>query len=106
MKEKMQVDSFEDAMFMHVVMGAAAEFDGAGLDGPDPFLSVEQDQLKEAGMGKVVVWQRRVKPRSTTPKSDVFAQAMELVSNKFHTDMAEFRKSMEAWMQAMVSILE
>ena len=37
----MQVDSFEDAMFMRAAMGAAAEFDGAGLDGPDPFSSVE-----------------------------------------------------------------
>ena len=45
MKEKMQVDSFEDAMFMHVAMGAAMEFNGSGLDGPDPFLSVGRDQL-------------------------------------------------------------
>ena len=43
MKEKMQVDSFEDAMFMHAAMGAAAEFDGTGLDGPDPFSSVGCD---------------------------------------------------------------
>ena len=102
----MQVDSFEDAMFMHAAMGAAAEFDGAGLDSPDPFSSVERDQLKEAGMGKVVVRQHWAKSGSSTPKSNVFAQAMELVSNKFHTDMAEFRKSMEAWTQAMVAILE
>ena len=102
----MQVDSFEDVMFMRAVMGAAAEFNGAGLDGPDPFSSVERDQLKEAGAGKAVVWQRRVKPGSTTHKSDALSQAVELVSNKFHTDMAEFRKSMEAWTQAMVVILE
>ena len=57
MKEKMQVDSFEDVMFMHAAMGAATEFDGTGLDGPDPFLSVGHDQLKEAGVGKKVVWQ-------------------------------------------------
>ena len=102
----MQVDSFEDAMFMCAAMGAAAEFDGTGLDSPDPFLSVEWDQLKEAGMGKEVVWWRQVKSGSAMPKADVFAQAMELVSNKFHTDMAKFRKSMEARTQAMVSILE
>ena len=106
MKEKMQVDSFEDAMFMRAAMGAAAEFDSTGLDGPDPFSSVERDQLKEAGAGKVVVRWRRVKPGSTTCKSDALSQAVELVSNKFHTDMAKFRKSMETWTQAMVSILE
>ena len=106
MKEKMQVDSFKDVMFMHAAMGAAAEFDGAGLDGPDPFSSVEQDQLKEAGVGKMVVWQRRVKPGLTMRKSDALSQAVELVSNKFHMDMAEFRKSMEAQTQVMVSILE
>ena len=39
-------------------------------------------------------------------KSDALAQAVELVSNKFHMDVAEFRKSMEARTQAMVSILE
>ena len=93
-------------MFMRAAMGAAAEFDGAGLDSPDPFSSVERDQLKEAGAGKVVVWQCRVKPGSTTHKSDALSQAVELVLNKFHTDMAEFRKSMEAQTQAMVSILE
>ena len=102
----MQVDLFEDAMFMHAAMGAAAEFDGAGLDGPDPFSSVERDQLKEAGVGKVVVLQHRVKPGSTTHKSDALSQAVELVSNKFHMDMAKFRKLMEARMQAMVVILE
>ena len=102
----MQVDLFEDAMFMHAAMGAAAGFDSTGLDSPDPFSSVERDQLKEAGMGKVVVRRRRVKPGSTTRKSDALSQAVELVSNKFHTDMAEFRKSMEARTQAMVSILE
>ena len=102
----MQVDSFKDTMFMHAAMGAAAEFDGAGLDGPDPFSSVERDQLKEAGMGKVVVWRRWVKPGLTMRKSNVLSQAVELVSNKFHMDMAEFRKSMEAWTQAMVLILE
>ena len=102
----MQVDSFKDVMFMHAAMGAAAEFDGTGLDGPDPFLSVERDQLKEAGTGKAVVRRRRVKPGSTTRKSDALSQAVELVSNKFHMDMAEFRKSMEARTQAMVSILE
>ena len=102
----MQVDSFEDALFMRAVMGAAAEFDGSGLDGPDPFLSVERDQLKEAGVEKEVVQQRRVKSGSAMPKSDTFAQAMELVSNKFHTDMDEFKKSMEARTQAMVAILE
>ena len=102
----MQVDSFKDTMFMHAAMGAAAEFDGAGLDGPDPFSSVEWDQLKEAGVGKVVVRRRQVKPGSGTRKSDALSQAVELVSNKFHTDMAEFRKSMEARTQAMVAILE
>ena len=102
----MQVDSFEDVMFMRAVMDAAAEFDGAGLDGPDPFSSVERDQLKEAGVGKAGVWWRRVKPGSTTRKSNTLSQAVELVSNKFHTDMAEFRKSMEAWTQVMVVILE
>ena len=102
----MQVDSFEDALFMRAVMGAAAEFDGSGLDGPDPFLSVERDQLKEAGMGKAVVQQHQVKPGLTMHKSNVLSQAVELVSNKFHMDMAEFRKSMEAWTQAMVLILE
>ena len=106
MKEKMQVDSFEDAMFMCAAMGAVVEFDGSGLDGPDLFSSVERDQLKEAGMGKEVVWQRWVKSGSAMPKADVFAQAMELVSNKFHTDMAKFRKSMEARTQVMVAILE
>ena len=102
----MQVDSFEDALFMCVAMGAAAEFDGSGLDGPDLFSSVEWDQLKEAGVEKEVVQQHQVKSGSATPKSDVFAQAMELVSNKLHTDMAEFKKSMEARTQAMVAILE
>ena len=102
----MQVDSFEDALFMRVAMGAVAEFDGSDLDGPDPFLSVERDQLKEAGMGKEVVWRHQAKSGSATRKSDTFAQAMELVSNKFHTDMAEFRKSMEARTQVMVVILE
>ena len=102
----MQVDSFEDAMFMHAVMGAAAEFDGTGLDGPDPFSSVERDQLKEAGTEKAVVRRHQVKPGSGTHKSDAFTQAVELVLNKFHTDMAEFRKSMEARTQAMVMILE
>ena len=102
----MQVDSFEDAMFMRAVMGAAAEFDGAGLDGPDPFSSVGRDQLKEAGVGKEVVRRRRAKPGSATRKSDALSQAVELVSNKFHADMAEFRKSMEARTQAMVAILE
>ena len=102
MKAKMQVDLFEDAM----LMGAAVEFDSTGLDGPDPFLSVEQDQLKEAGMGKVVVWWRWVKSGSATHKSDAFTQAVELISNKFHTDMVEFRKLMEARTQAMVLILE
>ena len=102
----MQVDSFKDAMFMCAAMGAAAEFDGAGLDGPDLFSSVERDQLKEAGVGKAVVRWRQVKPGSTTRKSDALSQAVELVSNKFHMDMAEFRKSMEARTQAMVSILE
>ena len=102
----MQVDSFEDMMFMRAAMGAVAEFDGTGLDGPDPFSSVERDQLKDAGAGKVVVRQHRVKPGSTTRKSDALSQAVELVSNKFHMDMAEFRKSMEARTQAMVSILE
>ena len=106
MKEKMQVDSFEDAMFMHAAMGAAAEFDGSGLAGPDPFSSVEQDQLKEAGAGKEVVRRHRVKPGSTMRKSNALSQAMELVSNKFHMDMAEFKKSMEAWTWAMVLILE
>ena len=106
MKEKMQVDSFKDMLFMHAAMGAAAEFDSTGLDGPDPFLSVEQDQLKEAGMGKEVVWRHQAKSGSATRKSDTFAQAMELVSNKFYTDMVEFKKSMEARTQAMVSILE
>ena len=93
-------------MFMRAAMGAAAEFDGAGLDGPDPFSSVERDQLKEAGAGKVVVRRHQVKPGSTTRKSDALSQAVELVSNKFHTDMAEFRKSMEARTQVMVLILE
>ena len=102
----MQVDSFEDMIFMHVVMGAAAEFDGTGLDGPDPFSSVGHDQLKEAGAGKEVVRQCQAKSASSMPKSDMFTQAMELVSNKFHTDMAEFKKLMEARTQAMVSILE
>ena len=102
----MQVDSFKDAMFMHAAMGAAAEFDGTGLDGPDLFSSVGRDQLKEAGVGKEVVWQRWAKPGSATHKSDALSQAVELVSNKFHTDMAEFRKSMEARTQVMVSILE
>ena len=106
MKEKMQVDSFEDAMFMHATMGAAVEFDGTGLDGPDPFLSVERDQLKEAGMGKAVVWRRQVKPGSTMRKSDMLSQAVELVLNKFHTDMAEFRKLMEAQTQAMMLIFK
>ena len=105
MKEKMQVDSFEDAMFMCVVMGAAAEFDGTGLDGPDLFSLVGHDQLK-AGAGKEVVWWRQVKPGLTMCKSDTLSQAVELVSNKFHMDMAEFRKSMEAQTQVMVSILE
>ena len=100
------MDSFEDAMFMCAAMGAAAEFDGAGLDGPDPFSSVERDQLKEAGAGKAVVRRCWVKPGSTTRKSDTFSQAVELVSNKFHTDMAEFKKSMETRTQAMVLILE
>ena len=102
----MQVDLFEDVMFMRAAMGAAAEFNGAGLDSPDPFLSVERDQLKEAGMGKVVVRRCRVKPGSTMRKSNALSQAMELVSNKFHMDMAEFKKSMEAWTWAMVLILE
>ena len=93
-------------MFMRATMGAAAEFDGAGLDGPDPFSSVERDQLKEAGMGKAVVWWRQVKPGLTMCKSDTLSQAVELVSNKFHMDMAEFRKLMEAKTQAMVAILE
>ena len=106
MKEKMQVDSFEDAIFMCAVMGAAAEFNGTGLDGPDPFLSVGCDQLKEAGAGKAVVWWCQVKPGLTMHKSNTLSQAVELVSNKFHMDMAEFRKSMEAWTQAMVLILE
>ena len=102
----MQVDSFEDAMFMCAAMGAATEFDGSGLDGPDPFSSVGWHQLKEAGMGKEVIPWHQAKSGSATRKSDTFAQAMELVSNKFHTDMAEFKKSMEAWTQAMVVILE
>ena len=102
----MQVDSFEDVMFMHAVMGAATEFNGAGLDSPDPFSSVEQDQLKEAGAGKAVVQWHWVKPGSTMRKSNALSQAMELVSNKFHMDMAEFKKSMEAWTWAMVLILE
>ena len=102
----MQVDSFKDVMFMHVVMGAAAEFNSSGLDSSDPFSSVGQHQLKEAGMGKEVVQWRQAKSASLMPKSNAFAQAMELVLNKFHTDMAEFRKSMEARTQAMVSILE
>ena len=87
-------------------MGAAAEFDGASLDGPDPFSSVGRDQLKEAGVGKEVVRRRQVKPGSGTCKSNALSQAVELVSNKFHMDMAEFRKSMEARMQVMVAILE
>ena len=99
----MQVDSFEDAMFMHAVMGAATEFDGAGLDSPDPFSSVEQDQLKEASTGQAVVWWRQAKSGSSMPKSDALAQAVELVSNKFHMDMAEFKKLMEARTQAMVA---
>ena len=102
----MQVDSFEDMLFMRAAMGAAVEFDGSGLDGPDPFSSVEQDQLKEAGTGKEVVRWHQAKSGSAMPKSDAFAQAMELVSNKFHMDMAKFRKLMEARMQAMVVILE
>ena len=102
----MQVDSFEDMMFMRAAMGAVAEFDGTGLDGPDPFSSVERDQLKEAGAGKAVVRWRWVKSGSATHKSDALSQAVELVSNKFHADMAEFRKSMEARTQAMVSIVE
>ena len=102
----MQVDSFKDVMFMHAAMGAAAEFDGTGLDSPDPFLSVEWDQLKEAGMGKAVVQQRQAKSGLATCKSDMFTQAVEPVSNKFYADMAKFRKSMEARTQAMVSILE
>ena len=102
----MQVDSFEDAMFMCAVMGAVAEFDGSGLDSPDPFSSVERDQLKEAGMGKEVVQQCWAKSGSSMYKSDAFTQAMELVSNKFHMDMAKFNKSMETWTQAMVAILE
>ena len=106
MKEKMQVDSFKNTMFMHAAIGAAAEFDGTGLDGPDPFLSVGRDQLKEAGMGKEVVWWNRAESGSAMCKSDVFTQAMELVSNKFHMDMAEFKKSTEARTQAMVAILE
>ena len=106
MKEKMQVDSFKDVMFMHAVMGAATEFDGTGLDGPDPFSSVGHDQLKEAGMGKEVIPWHQAKSGSATCESNRFTQAMELVSNKFHTDMAKFRKSMEARTQAMVSILE
>ena len=41
MKEKMQVDSFEDMMFMRAAMGAAMKFNGTGLNSPDLFLSVE-----------------------------------------------------------------
>ena len=93
-------------MFMHEVMGAVAKFNSSGLDSPDPFSSVGQHQLKEAGAGKEVVWQHWAKSGLTTPKSKVFTQAVELVSNKFHTDMAEFKKLMEARTQAMVSILE
>ena len=102
----MQVDSFEDALFMRVAMGAVAEFDGSDLDGPDPFLSVERDQLKEAGMGKAVVQWHWAKSGSATCKSNTLSQAVELVLNKFHTDMAEFKKSMQARTQAMLSILE
>ena len=47
-----------------------------------------------------------MKPGLTMHKSNTLSQAVELVSNKFHMDMAEFRKSMEAWTQAMVLILE
>ena len=47
-----------------------------------------------------------MKSGSATHKSDALSQAVELVSNKFHTDMAEFRKLMEARTQAMVVILE
>ena len=57
-------------------------------------------------MGKAVVQQHQVKPGLTMHKSNVLSQAVELVSNKFHTDMAEFRKLMEARMQVMVAILE
>ena len=102
----MQVDSFEDAMFMCVVMGAATEFNGTGLDGLDPFSSVGRDQLKEAGVGNEVVQWHWAKSASSIPESNTFTQAMELISNKFHTDMVEFRKLMEARTQAMVLILE
>ena len=102
----MQVDLFEDAMFMHMAMGVATEFDGTGLDGPDLFSLVGHDQLKVAGAGKEVVQWHQAKSASSTPKSDAFTQAMELVPNKFHTDMAEFKKLMEAQTQAMVAILE
>ena len=91
---------------MHVVMGAAAEFNSSGLDSSDPFSSVGQHQLKEAGMGKEVVQQHWAKSGSSMHKSDAFTQAMELVSNKFHTNMVKFKKLMEARTQAMVAILE
>ena len=46
------------------------------------------------------------KSGSAMSKLEALAQAVELVLNKFHMDMVEFRKSMEARTQAMVSILE
>ena len=57
-------------------------------------------------MGKEVFQQCQAKSASSMSKSDAFTQAMELVSNKFHTNMAKFKKSMEAQTQAMVAILE